>query len=74
MPDSGQNTSYTNTFGEDNDYSINIQKFRVKNSSLSQAILTDDTLKNLPTGQYVFTLYGPEKTVVSRQILTKENP
>ena len=23
IPDSGQNTSYTNTFGEDNDYTIN---------------------------------------------------
>jgi hypothetical protein len=30
LPDTGQNISYTNTFGEDNDYSINLQKFSVR--------------------------------------------
>lgn len=29
MPDTGANTSYTNTFGEDNDYQINMPKFKV---------------------------------------------
>ena len=101
LPDTGQNTSYTNTFGEDNDYSINTEKFSVKNGividsvttlmwlqtdggemlfdnaknySLSQAIFNDETIKNLPTGQYVFTLYSHENTVVYSKIITKENP
>lgn len=42
------------------------------NKTLSQIILNDETLKNLPTGQYVFALFGPENTVISRQIVTKE--
>ena len=101
LPDTGQNTSYTNTFGEDNDYSINTEKFSVKNGividsvttlmwlqtdggemlfdnaknySLSQAIFNDETIKNLPTGQYVFTLYSHENTVVYSKIISKENP
>lgn len=40
LPDTGQNTSYTNTFGEDNDYSINLQKFSVKNSIVIDSITT----------------------------------
>ena len=28
LPDTGQNTSYTNTFGEDNNYSINVPVFK----------------------------------------------
>ncbi|MBC7643445.1 MAG: DUF1566 domain-containing protein, partial [Flavobacterium sp.] len=27
LPDTGQNLSYTNTFGEDNDYSINVPSY-----------------------------------------------
>lgn len=46
----------------------------VSNSSITQALLNDETLKNLPTGQYVFTLFGPQNTVISRQILIKETP
>ena len=42
------------------------------NKTLSQIILNDETIKNLPTGQYVFALFGPENTVISRQIVTKE--
>ena len=45
-----------------------------KNYSLSQAIFNDETIKNLPTGQYVFTLYSHENTVVYSKIITKENP
>ncbi len=101
LPDTGQNNSYTNTFGEDNDYSINTEKFSVKNGividsvttlmwlqtdggemlfanaknySLSQIILNGEEVKNLPTGQYVFTIYSPENTVVYSKIITKENP
>ena len=44
------------------------------NKTLSQAILNDEGVKNLPTGQYVFTLYSSENTMVSSQIITKENP
>lgn len=44
------------------------------NKTLSQAILNDETIKNLPTGQYVITLYSPEKIIVSSKIITKENP
>ena len=44
------------------------------NNTLSQAILNDETIKNLPTGQYVFTLYSPANTVVSSKIISKENP
>jgi hypothetical protein len=44
------------------------------NNTLGQAILNDETIKNLPTGQYVFTLYSSENTMVSSQIITKENP
>ena len=44
------------------------------NNTLDQAILNDETIKNLPTGQYVFTLYSAENTMVSSQIITKENP
>jgi hypothetical protein len=40
LPDTGQNTSYTNTFGEDNDYSINPQKFSVKNGIVVDSITT----------------------------------
>lgn len=42
------------------------------NKTLGQVILNDETIKNLPTGQYVFALFGPENTVISRQIVTKE--
>lgn len=42
------------------------------NKTLSQIILNDETIKNLPTGQYVFALFGPENTVITRQIVTKE--
>jgi hypothetical protein len=45
-----------------------------KNYSLSQIILNDEGVKNLPTGQYVFTLYSPENTVVYSKIISKENP
>jgi hypothetical protein len=44
------------------------------NNTLSQAILDDETIKNLPTGQYIITLYSSENTMVSSQIITKENP
>jgi hypothetical protein len=44
------------------------------NKTLSQAILNDETIKNLPTGHYVITLYSPEKIIVSSKIITKENP
>jgi hypothetical protein len=44
------------------------------NNTLDQAILNDETIKNLPTGQYVFTLYSSENTMVSSQIISKENP
>jgi hypothetical protein len=40
LPDTGQNTSYTNTFGEDNDYSINPQKFSVKNGIVVDSVTT----------------------------------
>jgi len=40
LPDTGQNTSYTNTFGEDNDYSINPQKFSVKNGIVMDSVTT----------------------------------
>ena len=42
------------------------------NKTLGQVILNDETIKNLPTGQYVFALFGPENAVISRQIVTKE--
>ena len=42
------------------------------NKTLGQVILNDETIKNLPTGQYVFTLFGPGNTVISRQIVTKD--
>ena len=42
------------------------------NKTLGQVILNDETIKNLPTGQYVFALFGPENTVISRQIVTKD--
>ncbi|MDA0783693.1 MAG: hypothetical protein O2814_03995 [Bacteroidetes bacterium] len=45
-----------------------------KNYSLSQIILNDEEVKNLPTVQYVFTLYSHENTVVYSKIITKENP
>jgi hypothetical protein len=45
-----------------------------KNYSLSQIILNNEEVKNLPTGQYVFTIYSPENTVVYSKIITKENP
>lgn len=32
LPDSGQNTSYTNTFGEDNDYQLNAPGFKLVGS------------------------------------------
>ncbi len=39
LPDTGQNTSYTNTFGEDNDYSINVPVFKqVGNGSVLDTI------------------------------------
>jgi len=41
---------------------------------LDEIILNDEGVKNLPTGQYVFTLYSPENNIVSSQIITKENP
>ena len=41
---------------------------------LDEIILNDEGVKNLPTGQYVFTLYSSENTMVSSQIITKENP
>lgn len=41
------------------------------NKTPSQAILNDETIKNLPTGQYVITLYSPEKIIVSSKIITK---
>jgi hypothetical protein len=44
------------------------------NNTLGQAILNDETIKNLPTGQYVFTLYSHENTVVCSKLITKENP
>ena len=44
------------------------------NKTLGQVILKDETIKNLPTGQYVFTLFGPGNTVVYSKIITKENP
>jgi hypothetical protein len=40
LPDTGQNTSYTNTFGEDNDYSINTEKFSVKNGIVMDSVTT----------------------------------
>jgi hypothetical protein len=40
LPDTGQNTSYTNTFGEDNDYSINPQKFSLKNGIVLDSVTT----------------------------------
>ena len=40
LPDTGQNTSYTNTFGEDNDYSINPQKFSLKNGVVMDSVTT----------------------------------
>lgn len=44
------------------------------NNTLGQVILNDETIKNLPTGQYVFTLYSHENTVVCSKLITKENP
>ena len=44
------------------------------NKTLGQVILNDETIKNLPTGQYVFTLFGPGNTVVYSKFITKENP
>ena len=41
---------------------------------LDEIILNDEGVKNLPTGQYVFTLYSPENNIVSSQIITKKNP
>jgi hypothetical protein len=35
IPDTGQNTSYTNTFGEDNDFTINVPFFNVKSNIVS---------------------------------------
>lgn len=32
LPDTGQTTSYTTTFGEDNDYTINSQSFTNNNN------------------------------------------
>ena len=40
LPDTGQNTSYTNTFGEDNDYTINPQKFSLKNGVVMDSVTT----------------------------------
>jgi hypothetical protein len=40
---------------------------------LDEIILNDEGVKNLPTGQYVFTLYSPENNIVSSQIITKKN-
>ena len=84
LPDTGQNTSYTNTFGEDNDYTINLHyingrlirtyKSETASKGLNEIILNDEGVKNLPAGQYVFTLYSPKNTVVSSKIITKENP
>jgi hypothetical protein len=42
------------------------------NKTLGQVILNDETIKNLPTGQYVFALFSPENSVISRQIVTKD--
>ena len=84
LPDTGQNTSYTNTFGEDNDYTINLHDINCKliktyksetaSKGLNEIIFNDETIKNLPTGQYVLTLFNPKNTVVSSKIITKENP
>ena len=41
---------------------------------LDEIILNDEGVKNLPTGQYVFTLYSPENIIVFSKIITKENP
>jgi hypothetical protein len=41
---------------------------------LDEIILNDEGVKNLPAGQYVFTLYSPENTVVYSKIISKENP
>jgi hypothetical protein len=40
----------------------------------NEVILNQEDIKNLPTGQYVFTLYSPANTVVSSKIVNKENP
>ena len=52
----------------------NLRSSNQGNNTLGQVILNDETIKNLPTGQYVFTLYSHENTVVCSKLITKENP
>jgi hypothetical protein len=53
---------------------IKTYKTETASKGLNEIILNDEGVKNLPTGQYVFTLYSPENTVVYSKIISKENP
>lgn len=59
LPDTGQNTSYTNTFGEDNDYTINPPSFKVNG---------DGTTTDLVTGLQWQQTDGGEMTVENAKI------
>ena len=61
LPDSGQKNSYTNTFGEDNDYTINVPFF-IKNNNGT----TIDTI----TGLMWQTTDGGEMTVENARTFT----